>query len=58
VDNPPAPALTEFEELLSAAPAIARAIKQFDDPQIQRAMFEHLVSALRGGERRPEPAPE
>jgi hypothetical protein len=57
VENPPTPAQAEFEQLLSATPAIARAIKQFDDPEIRRSMFEHLVSTLLGGERQPPTSP-
>jgi hypothetical protein len=55
VENSPTPAETDFERLLSATPAIARAIKQFDDPETRRAMFDHLVSALLGVERRSRP---
>jgi hypothetical protein len=57
VDSSPPQEESIFEQLLSAAPSIARAIKFFDDPEIQRAMFGHLVSALIGAERQPRPTP-
>jgi hypothetical protein len=55
VENSPTEQMTKFEELLSATPAIARAIKQFDDPEIRRQMFDHLVSTLLGVERERRP---
>ena len=54
VENSPPPGGTEFERLLSATPAIAEAIKKFDDPELRRAMFDSLVAAL-GVEREPRP---
>ena len=46
MQNSPPPGGTEFDRLLGATPAIADAVKQFDDPEIRRAMFDNLVSAL------------
>lgn len=45
MENSPTPGGTEFDRLLAAAPAIAEAVKQFDDPELRRAMFDALISA-------------
>jgi hypothetical protein len=47
------PALT-FERVLGAMRKIAEAVNQFDDPEIKRAAFDLLTSAL-GVETRPAP---
>lgn len=54
MENSPTPGGNEFDRLLSATSAIAAAVKQFDDPEIRRAMFDHLVAAM-GVQSQPRP---